>query len=92
MTKTVTMTMRMEPEVKAAVEEIYSYYGMTLTEAVNVFFHQSINVRGLPFDLRPNRETLGAIEEVEDMRKHPGRYKGYRDVDELFADALNEQD
>jgi DNA-damage-inducible protein J len=67
-------------------------YGLTLTDAINVFFHKSISERGLPFDLRPNRETLEAIAEVQKMKRHPERYKGYRDVDELFADALSERD
>jgi DNA-damage-inducible protein J len=92
MAKTATMTMRLDPQIKAEVEKIYSGYGLTLADAINVFFHKSISERGLPFDLRPNRETLEAIAEVQEMKRHPERYKGYRDVDELFADALSERD
>ena len=92
MSKTATMTIRLDPEVKAQVESLYSNYGMTLAEAVNVFFHQSLNVKGLPFDLRPNPETFNALREVEDMRKHPENYKGYRNVQDMIADILAEKD
>jgi len=37
----------------------------------------------------PNKETLAAIKEVEEMKemkKHPERYKTYTDADELFKD------
>jgi DNA-damage-inducible protein J len=39
--------------VKSEVEAIYSRYGMSITDAINVFLYQSKNVGGLPFDLRP---------------------------------------
>ena len=45
MPKTSTFQMRINPEVKKRAEEIY----MTLTDAVNIFIQQSINVEGLPF-------------------------------------------
>ena len=47
--KTGTFQMRINTEVKKAVEEIYAAQGLTLTDAVNVFFQQSLNAGGLPF-------------------------------------------
>ncbi|MCC8181950.1 MAG: type II toxin-antitoxin system RelB/DinJ family antitoxin [Clostridiales bacterium] len=47
--KTGTFQMRINPEIKRQVEDIYAASGMTLTDAVNVFLQQSINVGGLPF-------------------------------------------
>ena len=49
MPKTSSFQMRINPEVKNRLEEIYANCGMTLTDAVNVFIQQSINVEGLPF-------------------------------------------
>ena len=49
MPKTSSFQMRINPEVKKRAEEIYANYGMTLTDAVNIFIQQSINVEGLPF-------------------------------------------
>ena len=47
--KTATFQMRINPEIKQNCEEIYSKCGMSLTEAVNIFLQQSMNVGGLPF-------------------------------------------
>jgi DNA-damage-inducible protein J len=53
----------MDPDIKAEVELIYSRYGMTLTQAINLFLYASRNADGLPFDLRPNPATRQAIKE-----------------------------
>ena len=91
MAKTATMTIRLDPEVKSAAENIYAGYGMTLSEAVNVFLHKSLTVMGLPFDLRPSPETLAAMREVETMRHHPENSKGYTDVHTMFDEILAEE-
>lgn len=40
---------RINAEIKQHLEEIYAKTGLTLTDAVNVFFQQSLNVGGFPF-------------------------------------------
>lgn len=47
--KDATFQVRMNSEIKKAVENIYAKTGMTLTEAFNTFIQQSLNVEGLPF-------------------------------------------
>lgn len=39
-----------------------------------------------------SQDLLDAMAEVEDMEKHPEKYKSYTSVEELFADALAEDD
>lgn len=57
--KTGTFQMRMSPRVKEQAEEIFSQCGMTLTDAVNVFIQQALNVEGMPFILTQNsKEAL----------------------------------
>ncbi|MDR1186131.1 MAG: type II toxin-antitoxin system RelB/DinJ family antitoxin [Bifidobacteriaceae bacterium] len=63
MAKTASMYLRIDPEVKADVQEIYARYGMTVTQAINLFLHASRREEGLPFDLRPNRATRDAVNE-----------------------------
>ena len=46
-----TFQVRINSEIKKAVEEIYANAGMTLTDAFNIFIQQSLNVEGLPFIL-----------------------------------------
>jgi addiction module RelB/DinJ family antitoxin len=51
--------MRINPEIKAQVEQIYARCGMTMTDAINAFLQQSINVEGLPFLMTQNsKEAL----------------------------------
>lgn len=40
------------PEVKAEASEVYSHWGMSLSDAINAFLVKSIDVGGLPFDMR----------------------------------------
>ena len=56
--KTGTFQMRINPEIKKQVESLYAKCGMTLTDAVNAFFQQSLNVGGLPFLLNQNSSDV----------------------------------
>lgn len=56
--KTGTFQMRINPEIKKQVESIYAKCGMTLTDAVNAFFQQSLNVGGLPFLMNQNSKEV----------------------------------
>jgi DNA-damage-inducible protein J len=84
MAKSTSMYIRIDPQLKVDVEAIYSRYGMSLTEAINVFLYQSRNIGGLPFDLRPsipNAETLAAMKEGDEIVKSgKGRFKSADDL------------
>ena len=84
MAKSASMYIRIDPQVKADVEAIYSQYGMSITDAINVFLYQSKNIGGLPFDLRPstpNAETLAAMKEGDEIIKSgKGRFKSANDL------------
>lgn len=57
--KTSTFQMRINPEVKEYVENIYARCGLTLTDAINIFIQQSINVEGMPLVVTQNsKEAL----------------------------------
>ena len=86
MSKTASLNIRLNADIKKTAENVYSRYGLSLTEAVTVFIHQSCNVGGLPFDLRPmrpNTETIAAMAEAERISRDPS-VKGYRDMNVLF--------
>lgn len=55
--KTATFQMRINPEVKKRVEDIYARQGLTFTDAVNIFIQQSLNAEGLPFLASPENEA-----------------------------------
>lgn len=54
--KTATFQMRINPEVKQRVEDIYARQGLTFTDAINIFIQQSLNMEGLPFLASPENE------------------------------------
>ena len=47
---------RTTDEIKAAAMAVYSHWGITLNDAINMFLVKSIEVGGLPFN--PRVETL----------------------------------
>ena len=53
------------------------------------------SLKGLKKDLEiekiPNDETLEAMKECEEILANPQKYKGYRNVDELFEDLLRDK-
>ena len=42
--KNAVFQIRLNQEIKSAVEELYAACGLTLTDAVNLFIQQSLNV------------------------------------------------
>jgi DNA-damage-inducible protein J len=86
--KTASLNIRLDEEIKKTAENVYSRYGLSLAEAVTVFIHQSCNVGGFPFDLRPrqlNAETLAAMADAERISRDPN-VKGFRNMNALFED------
>ena len=47
--KTSTFQFRINPALRKRAEAVYAGCGLTLTDAINIFLQQSINVDGLPF-------------------------------------------
>jgi DNA-damage-inducible protein J len=95
MAKTATLNIRINPETKTAVEQLYSRFGITVTDAVNMFLHQSLYAGGLPFELRQpryNAETEAAIQEARDIMSGKIKAKVYHSVAEMNADIDAEAD
>jgi DNA-damage-inducible protein J len=87
MAKTANMYIRIDPKIKTDVENIYSQYGMSITDAINIFLYTSRIVGGLPFDLRPtspNSETIEAIREGEEIIKS-GKTR-FNNADDMLKD------
>lgn len=56
--KSDSFRLRINPELKNQLEELYARNGLTLTDAVNIFFQQSLNAGGLPFQVTENNAQL----------------------------------
>ena len=56
----------LDVNIKDQAKEIFNQYGLSLSQAVNIFLTQSVLNRGLPFDVKiPNNETLQAMRDVD---------------------------
>ena len=84
-----SLTIRVNKEVKAQAQQLFSELGLDMSTAINVFLRMAINRRGLPFDVaveEPNEETKEAIREVVAMKADPLLGKTYDDVDQMMED------
>lgn len=83
MSKSMTVTARIEPELKQNVEHIFDQLGLTTAQAITLFFRQVEMHKGLPFAVRVfNKETLAAIEESENRSS----LRAYDNLEDLFAE------
>ena len=56
--KTDTFRIRVNPALRTQLEQIYAKNGLTLTDAVNVFFQQSLNAGGFPFSVTEDNAEI----------------------------------
>ena len=56
--KTDMFRMRINPEIRQDLEAVFAKNGLTLTDAVNVFFQQSLNAGGFPFSVTADNADL----------------------------------
>ena len=89
MPKTANINLRIEPDIKAQADAVFSSLGISITDAINVFLHASIMEGGFPFQPkqpRYNRETLMAMQEARDIMAGRVEAKRYSSLSGLLAD------
>lgn len=89
MPKTANINLRIEPDVKAKADAVFSSLGISVTDAINVFLHASIMEGGFPFQPRQpryNRETVTAMQEARDIMAGKVEAKRYSSLNALLAD------
>ncbi len=85
----IATSISIDAEVKERAIPLLGELGLDLSTAVGMFLRQTIRERAIPFDISlniPNAKTVGALEEFEQMRENPQKYKRYSN----FSDALTE--
>ena len=90
MTKTATINMRIDPTVKAQAEDVFSSFGISITDAINIFLHASIMEGGFPFQPkqpRYSKETLLAIQEARAIMDGKMEAKRYPSLSALLKDV-----
>ena len=93
MSKTANINVRIDPEFKSEVESLYSKFGMSVTDAINIFLHVSVMEGGLPFEVsqpRYNAETEAAMKEARAIATGNLSVKKYSSAKEMIDDVLVE--
>ena len=93
MARTSVLNLRIEPEVKAEAEELFSSLGLTVTDAVNVFLRQALMRGGFPFEVvryKPNAITQAAIAEAERLLLDQNA-KTFNSIEDLRAELLSDE-
>ncbi len=93
MAKTANINLRIEPQKKAQDEALFSSFGISVTDAINIFLNMSIMEGGFPFEIkqpRYNRETELAILEARKILDGSIQSKGYNSLSELLSDLDDE--
>lgn len=89
MARSANINVRTEPATKSGAEAVYSTFGLSLSDAINVFLNMSILEGGFPFSVkqpRYNQETLAAMQEARDIMAGKMEAKSYSSAKELFAE------
>ncbi len=69
MGKTAFIRARVEPDLKDEVTDILQTLGLSLTDAITLFFNMVKLNKGLPFPVKiPNKETMEAMEDAVSER------------------------
>ena len=72
MPKTVTVSARVEPELKKQAEARFSEWGMTVDEAITMFYERVTGICSDPFSPHiPNAETIEAMNEGKNREGLP---------------------
>ena len=82
-----TINIRVDDELKRESEKIFSELGLGMTAAMTIFLKTVVRTNSIPFPLEiPNKETLKAFDEVEQIRSGKVRAKRYSSTAELRKD------
>lgn len=60
--KSATLTVRTAPDVKQKASEIYKeQYGLSLSDAVNMFLYQTVTAGHMPFGMNPPKNNTQSL-------------------------------
>lgn len=95
MAKTANINVRIDPEIKSSAEKLFASFGITVSDAINIFLRKSIMEGGLPFEMkqpRYNAETEAAMNEARAIMDGRVQAKRYSSARALFEELDAEKD
>lgn len=86
----ISTSISLDAEVKDVAIPILYELGLDLSTAVGLFLRQTIRERRIPFEVSlnvPNNVTIAAMQEAEEMRRNPDKYRRYASIDDLIREV-----
>ena len=80
-----SMSIRLDSEVKEQVQQVFNHLGMDMTTAINIFLRQAIQYQGLSFDVRLD-ENRKLIQVLTDVDQHRNMSQSFESVSDLMED------
>ena len=87
------VSFHMDDTLKLQMQSLVRELGIDMSTAFNIFAAQAVREQRIPFEFsveRPNKESLKAFDEADEIKKHPSSSKGYTNVDDMLGDILAE--
>ncbi|HEV9393128.1 TPA: type II toxin-antitoxin system RelB/DinJ family antitoxin [Streptococcus pneumoniae] len=77
-----SISIRLDSEVKEQAQQVFSNLGMDMTTAINIFLRQAIQYQELPFDVRldENRKLLQALTDLDQNRNMSQSFESVSDL------------
>lgn len=88
---TANINVSVDSVLKQEAEALFNELGLNMSAAITMFLRSAVEHDGIPFEikrLQPNAETRAALDEYEEMKKNPDKYKRYESFDELLNEVL----
>lgn len=61
-----TIRSRINSHIKTKAVRLFEHMGLTLSEAIRIFLHQSVAEKRIPFEINiPNADTYEALKEIK---------------------------
>ena len=82
-----TINIRVDENLKKRSEEVFEELGLGMTAAMTIFLKAVVRTNSIPFSLEiPNKETLKAFKEVDDISSGKVKAKKYSSAADLRKD------
>ena len=82
----VNLNVRVNSKLKQESDQLFKSLGLNMSTAINIFLNNNVKTSSIPFIIEevPNEKLKKALDEADYIEKHPDKFKGYNNVDELF--------
>ena len=86
----VSTNISLDPKLKEDSILLFSQFGLDLSTAITLFLQQSVREKRIPFTISleiPNKETLEALSEYQEMKTNKKKYKRYSSFSNLLEEV-----